>query len=556
VQDLKNDYRLRVSTLSLHWLSAIGEEQVYPIASKETLIGRKSDADVVFSNPNISRHHAKVLLTNGRAMLVDLGSTHGTFVNGQKVVEHVLRDGDVVELGKDRVPLTFFAGNRSILPQRNVATTEVFQKSLSSLGRLLPSDLSDMEKISCLLDLQYQWEQTYSPEAAFIHILQAALKISGAERAFVLVRKSETFEYAAGLDGAGRLLPESEFQTSHSVVREVARSGQPVFMVEGIDNRFAAQASILAMNLRAIACLPLKGLETEVSSPQILGIIYLDSRKTMHSLSGLDQRILTKLAVEAGSVIERIAMIKQIEERRRIEQDLALAEETQRSLLPQKLPSFEGYRIRAFSKPTRYVGGDFYDFITEPASFTAVLADVAGKGVAASLLSSMTLGCLEMQLLSGLRPVQAISRVNKFLCERSSRCRFVTMVAFTLDVGGQGTIVNAGHNPTFVFRGDTGDIEDLQSNNMIVGAFAFATYNENPLQLRRGDTLVVYSDGLTEAENPLGEMFGEERVKDIIRTEAGHGAEMLERRLLDAIQSFTKGVSQTDDVTLMIVEKV
>jgi serine phosphatase RsbU (regulator of sigma subunit) len=545
-----------MATPSLHWLSASGEEQTYPISAAETLIGRKSDADIVLGNPNVSRHHAKVLLSNDGVFVQDLGSTHGTFVNGQRIERQRLTDGDRLELGKDRVELHFFTGDGSIQKKSKFDTTEVFQKSLTDLGRLLPSDFSDLEKISCVLDFQYQWEQAYTPEAAFSHILESALKISGAERGFVLLRQGSGFEYAAGLDGKGRALPQSEFHTSRSVVDDVASSGQPVFMVEGIKGKFAEQASIVAMNLRAIACLPLMGLKSQDSAPELLGILYLDSRKSMHSLSGLDQRILSKLGVEAGTVIERIEMIKGMEQRRKLEQELALAEETQRSLLPQQLPNIEGFTIRASSKPTRYVGGDFYDFVTiEESTFTGILADVSGKGIAASLLSSMTLGCLEMQLRAGLVPEQALTRVNKFLCERSSTSRFVTMIAFKLNKEGNGTIVNAGHNPAYLFRAATGEIEELQSNNIVVGAFSFATYESAPLHLGRGDVLVIYSDGLTEAENPAREMLGEDSVKSIIRSNAVNGAQVLEQKLLDAVQSFTEGRSQTDDITLMIVEK-
>jgi serine phosphatase RsbU (regulator of sigma subunit)/pSer/pThr/pTyr-binding forkhead associated (FHA) protein len=541
---------------SLHWLSAIGEEQIFPLTGKETLIGRKGDTDIVLNNPNVSRHHAKVILSPEGATVIDLESTHGTFLNGTKIERQLLTDGDRIELGKDRVTLTFFKGEGSIRGKSRFDTTEVFEKSLAGLGRLLPSDLSDLEKISCVLDFQYQWEQTYTPDAAFVHILQAALKISGAERAFVLVRQGDDFEYAAGQDGRGRPLSQSEFQTSHSVVNEVANSGNSVFMVEGIQGRFAEQASIVAMNLRAIACLPLKGLRSQEGNPQILGILYLDSRKTMHSLSGLDQKIMSKLAVEAGTVFERVEMIKGIEQRRKLEAELALAEETQRSLLPQRLPDIEGFRIRAFSKPTRYVGGDFYDFVTShDSAFTGVLADVSGKGVAASLLSSMTLGCVEMQLRAGFELAQALTRVNKFLCERSSTSRFVTMFTFTLDKSGKGIMVNAGHNPAFLFRAATGEIDELVSNNMIVGAFSFASYDASPLQLEKGDSMVIYSDGLTEAENPNGDMLGEACVKEIIRREASAGAQVLEQKLLDAIQTFTKGHAQSDDITLMIIEK-
>src|SRR5437667_12798855 len=125
-------------------------------------------------------------------------------------------------------------------------------------------------------------------------------------------------------------------------------------------------------------------------------------------------------------------MIKRIEHRTKLEQELSLAEETQKSLLPQTLPSIPSLSIHAFSKPTRYVGGDFYDFVElESGELFGVLADVSGKGVSASLLSSMLLGCLEMQLRTGMPLHVAINRLNKFLCEKSSASRFFTMFLFT-----------------------------------------------------------------------------------------------------------------------------
>ena len=163
--------------------------------------------------------------------------------------------------------------------------------------------------------------------------------------------------------------------------------------------------------------------------------------------------------------------------------------------------------------------------------------------------------CVEMQFRAGFDFARALSLVNKFLCERSSASRFVTMFAFTLDKTGAGRMVNAGHNPAFLFRAATGEIEELTSNNMIVGAFSFATYESSPLKLEKGDSLVIYSDGLTEAENPNGEMLGETQVKDVIRREAAEGAQNLERKLLEAIQVFTRGHPQSDDITLMIIEK-
>ena len=545
------------SAPQLYWIGLDGQENVFPIVSSEILIGRKGDADVVLNNQHVSRHHAKIVKTADGYVLQDLSSTHGTFIDNERVERHVLNHGDKIGLGKDKVELHYLEGEARKPANARADTTQIFERSLIDLGVVLPSNTSDLEKISCLLDFQYRWEQLFTPVAAFQKILESALKISGAERGFILVREGEQFGSPAGLDGHGRNLSLSHFQTSHSVVDDAVAKGAPVFMVEGLDNKYKEQASIVAMNLRAVACLPLRGIPSQSGSPSILGILYLDSTKKMHSLSRLEQKIITKLADEAGDVLERIEMIKSIEQRKRIEQELTLAEETQRSLLPQSIPEVENLNILAFSKPTRYVGGDFYDFLKlETGELFGVLADVSGKGISASLLSSMLLGCLQMQLRGGVGMEEALDRLNRFLCEKSSASRFVTMFVFTLNSEGRGRFISAGHNTTYVFRVATGEIQELDSNNIIVGAFSFASFQSAPLEMNKGDVLVAYSDGLTDAENPQGEMFGEERLKAVIRADAPRGCKHLETRLLETIQDFTNGRSLTDDITIMLVERV
>jgi phosphoserine phosphatase RsbU/P len=543
------------STPQLYWVGPDGQENVIPLVADEVLIGRRSDADIVLNNQHVSRHHLKLVKLPEGYFLKDLGSTHGTFVNEARVEQHLLKNGDRISLGKDRIDLEYIVGER----QRRIhsaETTQIFERSLIDLGAVLPSEVSDLEKISCILDFQYQWENLFTPDAAFQKIIQSALKISGAEQGFVLVRDGEGYGYAAGMDAKFRTLSQSHFRTSHTIVDDVVKSGNAVFMVEGLDIKYKEQASIVAMNVRAVACLPLMGIPSEADTPIILGILYLDSTKPMHSLSGLDEKILNKLAVEAGNVLERVEMIKSIEERKKMEQELTLAEETQRTLLPQVLPEVPNLNLHAFSKPTRYVGGDFYDFVKlETGVLAAVLADVSGKGISASLLSSMILGCLQMQLRAHVSTHEAVNRLNQFLCEKSSASRFVTMILFTLDANGRGSYINAGHNTAYIFRAAAGDIEEVPSNNLLVGAFSFAQYQSLPIQLGAGDVLVAYSDGLTEAENKEGEAFGEERLKSIIRAEARSGSTHLEQKVLEAIQDFTMGRSQTDDITIIIVER-
>ena len=251
-----------------------------------------------------------------------------------------------------------------------------------------------------------------------------------------------------------------------------------------------------------------------------------------------------------------VIRLKTLEERKRSEQELALAQETQESLLPRFLPQFENFRIHAFNTPTRYVGGDFYDFLQlSSGEWVGVLADVSGKGMPAALLSSMVLGALSMEFRSQTQPQEVLNRVNRLLCEKSLPFQFVTLFLFLLSPPGIGQFISAGHNTAYLFRSATGKIEELASDAFILGLFDFASYESRTLHLDKGDILVVYSDGLTDAQNEQDEMFGEERLLQIIRQEAPSGSLAIEQKFLKAIAEFTQGVPQTDDITFVVVEK-
>jgi sigma-B regulation protein RsbU (phosphoserine phosphatase) len=233
-----------------------------------------------------------------------------------------------------------------------------------------------------------------------------------------------------------------------------------------------------------------------------------------------------------------------------------LAQETQASLLPRFLPQFENFSIHAYNSPTRYVGGDFYDFQQlSSGEWVGVLADVSGKGISAALLSSMVLGALSMEFHSGTQPQEVLNRVNQLLCERSLPYQFVTLFLFLLSPDGTGQFISAGHTPAYLFRSATGRIEKLFSEHHFLGMFDFASYQSRTFRLDKGDILVVYSDGLTDAQNQQEEMFGKERLLKIIRQEAPSGSHALEQKFLEAIEEFTQGMPQTDDITFVVVEK-
>ena len=159
-----------------------------------------------------------------------------------------------------------------------------------------------------------------------------------------------------------------------------------------------------------------------------------------------------------------------------------------------------------------------------------------------------------MEFRSSTDPVSVLNSLNKLLCIKTPVDRFVTLFLFQVDANGNGQFISAGHNTCFLYRAETGQLEDLKSQGVPLGILAFASYTARPLSLRPGDTLVIYSDGFTDAENPAGEDFGEQNLRDLILSNGPRGADALEAALLTALDRFTQGAAQTDDITFVLIQ--
>jgi serine phosphatase RsbU (regulator of sigma subunit) len=247
--------------------------------------------------------------------------------------------------------------------------------------------------------------------------------------------------------------------------------------------------------------------------------------------------------------------VEELKEHKRRERELALAQQTQESLLPAGLPTFTNFEIQAFCQPTHYVGGDFYDFHQLSSDgWMGVLADVSGKGVPAALLSSLVLGALCSEFRSGTEPREVMRRVNQLLCDKSMPAQFVTLFQFALNAHGAGEFINAAHNPAYLYRAASQEIDELASVSYFLGMFPEAAWKSRPFNMLPGDTLVVYSDGLTDAENAQGEIFGESRLRETVRLAASSGT--IKEGLLQALKAFTGDTLQNDDITFLTIRKI
>ena len=330
---------------SLKWTDGSGQCQVRELTDHEIILGRKSDSDIVLSEPHISRHHAKLIKTDQGYCIQDLQSSYGTYVNGQQVQWRELRSGDKLYLGEDRTVLEYVC---ETFPSTTLFedVDSQLEKSLAQIASVLgpeSSDHSDLRKLASLLDLQYQWGQKFSAEKALEQILGSALKISGAGRGYILLKQGDSYNYVIGMDGEGEKLPQSTFQASHSVTSKVASTGNPIFMTEKIEGDLANQESVVGLQLCSLACMPLRWITASQDIAQVQGIFYLDSTRTMTALSGLDEKLLNRLALEASHVFEKMELVQTLEERQSQQLQLELSQEKQKSL-EQELRAVEELR--------------------------------------------------------------------------------------------------------------------------------------------------------------------------------------------------------------------
>jgi sigma-B regulation protein RsbU (phosphoserine phosphatase) len=314
----------------------------------------------------------------------------------------------------------------------------------------------------------------------------------------------------------------------------------------------------VALGIRNVLCTPLSVVRyferSDASADQRpIGVLYLDSREKGHLLSEHSRSALETVATEAASAIESARLYREAAEKGRLDHELRLAAEIQRALLPVADQSGQHFDVAAASIPCRSIGGDFYDYFDLPDScFGFAVGDVAGKGPPAALLTALIQGVFSAQVATAASPAQLMSSVNASLIRRSIQNRFATIVYGALAPDGRLVYSNAGHNPPVLLRKNR--VERLEIGGLILGLFPQAAYDEETLQLEPGDTLVIFSDGVTEAMNAASEEFGEARLLECLREHHDREPAELLRQILLAVRQFAASAVQNDDVTALVLK--
>jgi serine phosphatase RsbU (regulator of sigma subunit) len=390
-------------------------------------------------------------------------------------------------------------------------------------------------------------------------VLDSAIEVSGAERGFIMLSAlTGELEFKMARGRGRTTLPGSSFATSRKIPEEVYRTGEPRIVADLLDGELAnMHTGTVALGIRHVLCVPLRLVRyldraEAVGEERRIGVLYLDNREKGTLLSSSTRAALETLATEAAVAIENARLYRETMEKARMEQEMRIAAEIQQALLPKAGRAGVFFKAAAASLPCRSIGGDFYDYVDlSNGSLGFALGDVAGKGPPAALLSAMMQGIFAAQAASSDPPSMTVSRVNLALYRRGIESRFVTLMYGALYPDGRLQYCNAGHNPPLVI-GPT-DFRRLERGGPIVGLFEGASYEEETVTLNKGDWLIVYSDGVSEALSADGEEYGEARILSCVRRNQGMEPQALLDSLFADVSEFAHGAAQSDDITAMVL---
>ena len=541
----------------LEIIEADGNPREVRIDRSPFLMGRGTDGGnhLQLSDKRISRACAAVVYAEGHFNLEDRGQRLGVYANQERVTSRPLDDGDIIT----------FAATEMV---KVVFHTKRVEKSIPQiLSRLdeastLEGGSRDLRQLSLLLEATTLLQSRMPLEELLAAMVDRAITVTDADRGLLLEADSEKRLHPLFARQRGGLpLPvESVEPTQTAIARAIEqRIGIVEADVTQAEDAIRRAVSVVAQQLRAVMAIPLLSQApmlpptptAQAATGELLGMLYLDSRRPA-AFSALERRILEALAVEAASILDNTRLVKKDRERQRLEREIAIAQEIQQALLPKAFNPLPHLQVAAVNQSCHEVGGDYFDFIELGDGRTAfMVADVAGKGLGAALVTALLQGTFSALTL-GHEPARVMAHFNHFMCGRAELGRPATLFFGILDADGRFEYANAGHPPPFLIRG--GRVESaFHAESLPLGMFEEAEFKTSFSQLEAGDTLVLFTDGITDALSPKPERFQAERLEHVVAEHTAASPEELQTIILKAVQDFVCGVEQTDDMTLLIL---
>lgn len=532
-----------------------GQIKTVPLEGDRLSVGRSSSAEISFpEDAGLSRQHFAFEPEGEDWTVQDLGSKNGTFVNNIPLKARlVLRPGDRITAGHITVvysPDSKGAGPGVVIfegdDDETSPTSSTVVTSLEGANQTLVFERGGPKSsapFQALLRAGQELSENRPLAELFPVILDLAIQAVNAQRGVVLTLEGENLVPRAH-KGDG-------FRISSAVRERVVNQKSSILVRDAqLDDAFKGRLSIVEQKVHTMMAVPLQTKE------RIIGLIYVDSPFVLREFTKDDLNLLTVMAAVCATKLEnaRLAEIEQAE--RIMKRDLSQAAEIQRRILPEKSPDVRGMDVAGFNMACRTVGGDYYGFFPYPDGRVGLaLGDVSGKGMPAALMVMGLQARLEV-LAEDPRDLAAlVTRLNKITSANCPSNRFITFfISLVNPATGDFAFANAGHNPPIIVR-TSGEVEMLEGGGPVLGILPVARYGEQRARLGKGDLLVIYSDGVTEANDTAEEEFGEERLTEVLKQHRAEPAGIIVNAVTEAVSRFSAGAPQADDITLIVAKR-
>jgi len=533
----------------------------WPLTPGRHIVGRQKDCEFHISHNTVSRRHAEVIVESEtrQCFVNDLDSRNGTLVNNVIINERVpVQKDDRIMFGQTEFRVADADSVDGATPSRAKTTwsDEELEKSafLSIKDALqpLPGKVTENpEFIPTILEMARMLVLREPEEVMLQKSLKMIARLIPAERfavLFVPENIDDTYTAATLLPGGK---DPGSFKLSRTIVREIINDKNAILLGDPLkDPRFAEQKSIIMSEMKSALAVPL------FDEGRVLGILYADSTNPGHKYDDDHLRVLAACGNIMASRLLNYELLSEREEKRIMEAELDRAASIQKNLLVTSPPSFPGYDIHPLQEQSRSVGGDLYDVARLPdGRLLFVLADVSGKGLGAALLMSNILASFRILYEeSDFSLTRVVERVSLQVQRFSAPGDYATLFIGLLEPDtGVLRYVNAGHNPPVLVRSD-GSHNHLEATGLIIGAFDFASWSEESAEMRPGETLFVYSDGVTEAARD-DLFYGEEKAEKMLTDLRDRPAREIVEGLMEDINNFMGEAPRSDDITIVAIKR-
>lgn len=535
----------------------------FPLVGPTITIGRHPECDIPLDGNSVSRLHAQLLRVDNGYSIEDQKSRNGTLVNGLRIAKTVRLAND------DRVKICetlFVYREEPETPTEDqfITTAETINEDDRPSTVVSTVDLRDAKafltgvrpeaKLNAIFEISQAIAHTLDLDSVFNKILESSFRI------FPQVDRGMVIE-AIG----GRLIPraskqrnpdEDSLRFSRTIVQRALEEKKAILSADASsDERFSLSESIADFRIRSIMCVPLLGVDQRP-----LGVIQLDTQSYTQRFGEDDLQVLVSMSNQASIAMENARLHEQTLAQERIRRELSFAREVQQRFLPRSQPVVPGYSFWAYYEAAGQIGGDYYDFVSLPNGRQAVIvADVSGKGVPAALLMARISSDAKVALITRPDdPADAVTELNRQLCDANLDDRFVTMTVAVVDPKTHRVqTVSAGHMSPMVRRRN-GSVDEPTSSadagSLPLGILPDAVYQLVEIGLEPGERIVCYSDGINDAMSTQDEAYTSDRLRKLLSVTDKPAAELGELLIAD-VRAFAEGRGQHDDMTLVVFSR-